>query len=86
MTITLPLPPEVETKAMNIPDLQDRLVTFVQHQVDLEQWRAQRYSETARHLVKEAKDMAEQDKAAGLSREDAFRMFREAHERITKKL
>ncbi len=82
MTITLPLPPEVESKARNIPNLQGRLVTFVQHQVDLEQWRARRYSETARLLVKESIEEAEKIKQQGITQEEASDKFRAAYDKI----
>lgn len=80
MTLTLELPADLEAEAAKIPDLQNRVATFLRHQVDLEKWRAGRYSEQARRLV------AERMKSEGFDREQVFEEFFQLHQEITSRL
>ena len=59
---------------------------FVRHQVDLEKWRKGRYSEKARALVAKGLAQAEELREKGVSRSEAAEMFRDVHNRITRKL
>ncbi|MBL9183269.1 MAG: hypothetical protein JNN17_14115 [Verrucomicrobiaceae bacterium] len=78
MTLTLDLPPELEKEALRISDLKDRLMVFVRQQVDLEQWRSERYSPAARQLVAESAELAEK-----MTHEEAVAGFLDVHERVT---
>lgn len=78
MTLTLDLPPELEKEALRISDLKDRLMVFVRQQVDLEQWRSERYSPAARQLVAESAQLAEK-----MTLEEAAAGFLDVHERVT---
>ena len=78
MTLTLDLPPELEKEALRISDLKDRLMVFVRQQVDLEQWRSERYSPAARQLVAESAQLAEK-----MTHEEAASGFLDVHERVT---
>ena len=49
-------------------------------------WRERRYSPEARELVSEAMARAEQWRAQGVTRDEAFRRLREAHAEIVKHL
>ena len=57
----------------NIPDLDQRVLSFLRDQVEYEKWRTQRYSDRARRIVSQGLGEAEQLKAAGVSREEMFR-------------
>lgn len=78
MTLTLDLPPELEKEALRISDLKDRLMVFVRQQVDLEQWRSERYSPAAWQLVAESAQLAEK-----MTHEEAAAGFLDVHERVT---
>lgn len=81
MTLTLSLPADLELEALRIPDLDQRLSSFVREQVDLEKWRQRRYSDAARRLAAEsALD------AGGMDRAEAKRVLVESLEEISKSL
>jgi len=86
MSITINLAPELEQGARRIADLQKRVEDFIRSQVELEQWRERRYSPEARALASEAMARAEQWRAQGVTRDEAFRRLREAHAEIVKHL
>ena len=73
MSITVELPPDIEEQVRNIPDLNQRVLSFLRTQVDYEKWRTQRYSEKAQRIVSEGLLEADQLKSAGVSREEMFR-------------
>lgn len=73
MSITVELPPDIEAQVRTIPDLDQRVLSFLRSQVEYEKWRGQRYSEKARSIVSESLDEAEHMKTAGVSREEMFR-------------
>lgn len=73
MSITVELPPDIEAQVRTIPDLDQRVLSFLRSQVEYEKWRGQRYSEKARCIVSEGLGDAENMKAAGVSREEMFR-------------
>lgn len=79
MTLTLNLPAELESDAIRIPDLNQRLTSFVRQQVDLEKWRSRRYSDHARRLATESAEDAEK-----ISREEASKDLLESYERISR--
>jgi|GEM_PF-997154 len=83
MTLNLQLPPDIESAARMIPDLQDRVISFVRHQVDIEKWREGRYSEEAQKLVNDGFAEADRWNEQGLSREEVARRFKEVQERIS---
>ncbi|MCW0217912.1 MAG: hypothetical protein OJI67_06290 [Prosthecobacter sp.] len=84
--LVLKLTPELEEQASTIPDLQDRMLGFIQHQVDLEAWRAKRSSSEARSLVQEAFEEGRKMKAKGITRDQAFIMLGQVHQRISQQL
>lgn len=86
MSITIELPPDVDQQVKEIPDVQERVVSFLRNQVAYEKWRKQRYSAKALRLVDESKVEAEQLRASGKSREELFEEFMVLHERITKQI
>ena len=73
MSITVELPLDIEAQVRTIPDLGQRVLSFLRSQVEYEKWRGQRYSEKARSIVSEGLGDAERMKAAGVSREEMFR-------------
>jgi glutamyl-tRNA reductase len=73
MSITVELPSDIEAQVRNIPDLVQRVLSFLREQVEHEQWRRQRYSDKARSIVSESLSEAGRMKAAGVSREEMFR-------------
>ena len=76
MSITVELPPDIEAQVRTIPDLDQRVLSFLRSQVEHEKWREQRYSEKACSIVREGLSDAEQMKAQGVSREEMFqRLF-----------
>lgn len=77
MTLTLDLPPELESGALQITDLKERLLLFVRQQVDLERWRSDRYSPQARRLVAESAELAD-----AMSHEEAAAAFHDLRERV----
>ena len=86
MSVTLDLPPELESAAMSIPDLNERLLLFVRQQVNMEQWRQSRYGASARGLLEQATLEAELARKAGVTREQAAADFEAVHSRITSQL
>ena len=86
MTLNLELPPDLESAARKIPDLQDRVASFVRHQIDIEKWREGRYCEKARQLAHQSKVEADKLKDAAYSREELFLEFFDLHDRICAKL
>lgn len=62
-----------EAQVRTIPDLDQRVLSFLRQQVECEKWRGQRYSEKARSIVGESLGEAAGLKAAGVSREEMFR-------------
>ena len=86
MTLTLELPADLEAEAAKIPDLQSRVATFLRHQIDLEKWRAGRYSEQARQLVAQSAIEAERMRSEGFDREQVFEEFFKLHQEITTSL
>jgi hypothetical protein len=73
MSITVELPPDIEAQVRTIPDLDQRMLSFLRSQVEYEKWRKGRYSEKARSIVSEGLADAERMPAAGVSREEMFR-------------
>ena len=73
MSITVELPPDIEAQVRTIPDLGQRVVSFLRSQVEHEKWRGERYSAKARNIVSEGLGDAERMKATGVSREEMFR-------------
>jgi hypothetical protein len=73
MSITVEVPPEIEAQVRTIPDLDQRVLSFLRQQVEYEKWRTQRYSERARSIVSEGLGEAERMKAVGVPREEMFR-------------
>jgi hypothetical protein len=86
MSITVELPPEMEERIRQIPDLNERVAAFLRDQADYEAWRARRYNAKARALAEESLAEAEQLKAQGVGREELFRRFFDLHDRITRAL
>ena len=86
MSITIELPPDLDQDVKGIPDVQERVVSFLRNQIEYEKWRKQRYSAKALRLVEESKAEAEQLRASGKSREELFKEFMVLHERITKQI
>ena len=86
MSITIELPPDVDQQVKEIPDVEQRVVSFLRNQVEYEKWRKQRYSAKALRLVEESKAEAEQLRASGKSREELFEEFMVLHEGITKQI
>jgi glutamyl-tRNA reductase len=86
MSITIELPPDVDQLVKEIPDVEQRVVSFLRNQVEYEKWRKERYSAKALRLVEETKAEAEQLRASGKSREELFEEFMVLHERITKQI
>ena len=73
MSITLEVPPELEAQVRTIPNLNQRVLSFLRDQVEHEKWREKRYSERARRIVAEGLAEADRMKTAGVSREEMFR-------------
>lgn len=86
MTLELDLPPDLERQAHDIPDIQQRLMSFVRHQVALESWRSRRGSDRARRLVDEALADGDALQSQGIDREEAFALLEEAHQRISNQM
>lgn len=86
MSITVELPPDLEQQVKDIPDMGQRVVSFLRDQVEYENWRKSRYSDEARRLLAESKVEAEQLKAEGVPRAELFRQFFEAYDRIASRL
>ena len=86
MSITIELPPDLDQDVKGIPDVQERVMSFLRNQIEYEKWRKQRYSAKALRLVEESKAEAEQLRASGKSREELFEEFMVLHERITKQI
>lgn len=86
MSITVELPPEMEERVRQIPDLNERVAAFLRDQADYEAWRQRRYSTRARMLAEESLAEAVQLKAQGSGREELFERFFELHDRITRSL
>ena len=86
MSITIELPAEMEERVRTIPDLDQRVVDFLRHQADLEEWRKRRYSPEAQAIVAEAEAEAVQLRVRGVTREQVFRELREAREEIGRHL
>jgi hypothetical protein len=70
--MSISLPPETAAKAEQIPDFAGRLHRFIEHQYQVEQWRARRASRETRELVAEGLSMGRQLKDSGLSRDELF--------------
>ena len=86
MSITVELPPEMEERVRQIPDLNQRVAAFLHDQADYEAWRERRYSAKARALAAESLAEAEKLKEEGIGREELFQRFFELHDRITRAL
>ena len=82
MSITVEVPPDLEEQVRTIPDLNQRVLTFLRTQVEHENWRRQRYSQKARRIVTEGLAEAEQMKKAGVSRDEMFRRLFEVCDEI----
>ena len=77
MSITIELPPDLDRDVKQIPDVQERVIEFLRDQVEYEKWRKARYSDEAFQILEESKVEAE-----GVPREELFRQFFEAYDRI----
>ena len=86
MSITIELPPELDQDVKQIPDVQERVIEFLRDQADYEKWRRARYSDEARQILEESKADAERMRAEGVPREEVFRQFFEAYDRITRQI
>ena len=86
MSITVELPPDVEQRVRDLPDLNKRIVNFLRDQADWEEWRRRRYSAQAQTIALESLAEAEALKVQGVSREEMFREFFEVHDRIARLL
>ena len=86
MSITIQLPPDLESRVRVIPDLDQRVADFLRNQADLEDWRSRRYSTDVRTIVAEATTEGARLGAQGISREQAFRELRETREEIGRHL
>ena len=86
MSITIELPPDLDQDVKQIPDVQDRVIEFLRDQADYEKWRRARYSDEARQILEESKADAERMRAEGVPREEVFRQFFEAYDRITRQI
>ena len=73
MSVTVELPPDIEAQVRTIPDLDQRVLSFLRSQVAYENWRKERYSARARRIVTQGLADAQQMKVAGVSREEMFR-------------
>jgi hypothetical protein len=73
MSITVELPPDMEAQVRTIPDLDQRVLSFLRSQVEYEKWRKERYSERARRIVSQGLADAQQMRVAGVTREEMFR-------------
>jgi hypothetical protein len=73
MSITVELPPDMEAEVRTIPDLDQRVLSFLRSQVEYEKWRKERYSERARRIVSQGLADAQQMRVAGVTREEMFR-------------
>ncbi len=83
MTMTIEIPPELEIKVRDIPNLDRRITDFLRHEVRLEEIRRVRHSGRARALAERALAGAEEDKAAGTDEESSFRQLLDLHATIT---
>ena len=83
MSITVELPPDMESQVRAIPDLNQRMLSFLRSQIEYETWRTSRYSEKARALVSEGLSEVAGLKAAGISREEMFRRLFENLDEIS---
>ena len=86
MSITVELPPDVEQRVRDIPDLHKRIAAFLRDQADWEDWRQSRYSAKAQTIAAESLAEAESLKAQGVSREKMFREFFEVYDRVSRAL
>jgi len=86
MSITVELPPEMEERVRQIPDLNERVAAFLRDQAQYEEWRRRRRSAKARAVAEESLAEAKALKARGFSREELFRRFFDLHDRITRAL
>ena len=82
MSITVELPPDLDQDVKMIPDVEKRVLSFLRNQVEHEKWRNARYSEQAIRLLEESKADAAQMKADGVPREELFRRFFEAYDKV----
>ena len=82
MSITVELPPDLDQEVRGIPDLENRVLSFLRNQVEHEKWRKARYSEQALQLLEESKADAVRLKAEGVPREEMFRRFFEAYDKV----
>ena len=82
MSITVELPPDLDQDVKRIPDVEKRVLSFLRNQVEHEKWRTARYSEQAVRLLEESKADAAQMKAEGVPREELFRRFFEAYDKV----
>jgi hypothetical protein len=83
MSITVELPPDIESQVRTIPDLNQRVLSFLRGQIEYEKWRTSRYSETARAIVSEGLSEAEGLRTTGISREEMFRRLFENLDEIS---
>lgn len=88
MNITLDIPQEVEAAVKAIPDLDIRLLSFIHGQLAYEQQRKQASPATQKawKLIQAGRQLAQQDAAAGISREQAFDGLIAVHTKITERL
>lgn len=86
MSIIVELPPAMEERLLQIPDLNQRVAAFLRDQADYEAWRERRYCAKARALAEESVAEADELKAQGDGREELFRRFFELHDHITRAL
>lgn len=86
MSIIVELPPDVEQRVRDIPDLNQRIAAFLRDQADWEDWRQRRYSAKAQTIASEALAEAETLKAQGVSREETFRDFFKVYDGISRAL
>jgi hypothetical protein len=86
MSITIELPPDLESRVRVIPDLDRHVLDFLRNQADLVDWRSRRYSPAAQAIVAEAVAEGARLSAQGVTREQAFRELREMRGEIGRRL
>ena len=68
MTKTFELPDDLADKVKDIPDLDERIVRFIEAEAVLHAHRQKRFSPETRELVRKAREAAEKMKADGFDR------------------
>ena len=75
--------PEIEAKALQIPDFSARLERFIDGQFELEQWRARRAKAEVAAVLEEGLQTGAALRASGVDRAAMFARLRELTERLS---